>query len=379
MKINCQKEDLLYGVQSVFKAISTKNTLPILGGIMLIAENDQLIFKATDLEIAIECIINVDVEQSGVVVVQGKYFNEMVRNLPDGDVTLHSMDEKQINIIYGQSGKKAESSLNCFDPEEFPALPEVTGEISGNIPAEVFKRLVRQVSIAAATDEIRPIFTGILVDLKPQQITMVATDTHRLAVGKGVWQGEGEGKFILPARTMVEISRLLAEGDSSININISKNQAHFCAKNITFTSMVINGQYPNYQQVLPAENLYTSKTVIDRKQLMETLGRAAIFVGENGKMKGNIAKLTWQNDNLSIVAGGADLGILEEDIYALLEGEEVEASYNVRYLLDVLKVINSEKIVMRLTGSLTPGIIMPDEVPDDESFLYLILPIRTTN
>lgn len=372
MRINCQKEDLLYGVQSVSKGISNKNTLPVLGGIMIQVTEDRLAFKSTDLEMAIECVINGDIIETGTVVVPGKYFSELVRYLPNCTITLISTEKEHLEIQYENS----QLFVNCFDPDEFPAFPQVKGEISGLIAPQTFRKLIRQVSIAAANDEVRPIFAGILVETTANQMLMIATDTHRLAIGKGNWQGKGSFSFLLPSRIMQEIARLAVNDDEMIKIIQSDNQVYFCFGNITFVSRVINGQYPDYRQVLPGENLYMLKASVDKHKLTESLERASLLGRDINKGKGSVVKLSLENNLMTVSADVPDTGKIKEEFKIELEGNSLEANYNSKYLLEALKTMEDESIIMRLTGPTTPGILMPDEDEDDPSYIYLILPIR---
>jgi len=383
MKINCQKEDLLYAVQAVARAVSVKNTLPVLGGIMIVAEEGRMIFRATDLEMAMECIINADVQEDGTVVVPGKYFNDLVKHLPSGDICLESLSNQQMMVSYEQS----QISVHCFDPEEFPSLPQIEGHVHGEIPAPVFRRLVRQVSIAAASDEIRPIFTGLLTKISDNKLVVVATDTHRLAIGEGSWQGKGETTAILPNRTMQEIARLAINDEEPVVITAGRNQVYFSLGNITFVSRIINGQYPDYRQVLPMENLYVSRAVVNRQRLLDALERASLLSRDAVRGKGNIVKLHWQEDIFTVSADVPDVGYIKEEMSCFLQGEEMEANYNARYLIEALRVIEEENIIIRLTGPTTPGIILPDHMQEaskkaegqEEEYTYLILPVRISN
>lgn len=384
MKVNCQKEDLLYAVQAVARAVSAKNTLPVLGGIMIVAEEGRMIFRATDLEMAMECIINADVPEEGMVVVPGKYFNDLVRHLPSGDICLESLSNQQMMVSYEQS----QISVHCFDSEEFPSLPQVEGHVRGEIPTAVFRRLVKQVSIAAASDEIRPIFTGLLTKIYENKLVVVATDTHRLAIGEGSWQGKGETTAILPNRTMQEIARLAVNDEEPIVITAGRNQVYFSLGNITFVSRIINGQYPDYRQVLPMENLYVSRAVVNRQRLLDALERASLLSRDAVRGKGNIVKLHWKEDILTVSADVPDVGYIKEDMVCFLQGEEMEANYNARYLIEALRVIEEENVIIRLTGPTTPGIILPDYmqegnkkagVQEEEPYIYLILPVRISN
>ncbi len=371
MRIQCQKEDLLYGVQNVARAVSAKNTLPVLGGILIVAEEGRLIFRATDLEMSIECVVGGEIEEPGSLVVPGKYFSELVRYLPNCPITLES-NGQQLSVHYEQS----QVTVNCFDVDEFPTLPPVEGQTVGRVAPAVFRRLVRQTVIAAAADEIRPVFAGILLELTADQLTLVATDTHRLAISRGGWQGSGEASFILPNRTMQEVARLAVGDEELITITAGKNQAFFSLGNITFTSRVVSGQYPEYGQVLPSEKLYNHRAVVNKQRLLEALERAGLFAREAGRSKPNMVRLHWQDDLLTMTADVPDMGRIKEEMPILLEGEGLEAGYNARYLTEALKVMEGERIIMRLTGPTTPGIIMPEENAEDEEYIYLILPIR---
>ena len=374
MQINCLKEDLLFGIQAVARAVSGKNTLPILGGIMIVAENGNLTFRATDLEMAIECVLPADIAEEGVVVVPGRYFSELVRYLPNCNIVLKSNGSDILTVQYEEN----QITVHCFDPEEFPALPQVEGHIQGQMAAAVFRRLVKQVSIAAATDEIRPIFAGIYMELNEKEVVMVGTDTHRLAIGRGGWQGNGAHTLILPNRTMQEIARLAVNDEEPVKIIAGTNQAYFCIGNITFITRVINGQYPEYQHVLPSENLYITKSYVNRQRFLEALERAALLGKDSNRGRGSIVRLQFENDLLTISADVPDMGRIKEEIGISLEGNMLEVSYNSKYLMDALRVLESETVILRLTGATTPGIIMPDEPEGEASYLYLILPIRVS-
>ncbi|MCL1816899.1 MAG: DNA polymerase III subunit beta [Clostridiales bacterium] len=380
MKLTVQKEDILYAVNAVGRAISTKNTLPILSGILLEAPADlpgKLILRSTDLDLAMECFIDAEVEEFGKVVAPGRYLQEMVRHLPEGAVSFNAKNAEELILSYEQS----EIAVRCLDPEEFPVLPTAEGNIKGQIAVAVFRRMVKQVSIAAATDDVRPLFTGILIELAGSKLIMVASDTHRLAIAVDNWQGEGdmEAKLILPCRTMQEIGRLAQGDEGLVEIVASRNQAFFRLGNITFVSRVISGQYPDYHQVLPSPTLYNCHTFIQREKLMESLERAALLSRETARGKANIVSLNWCEENLILSAESPEVGHIHEELPATLTGESTEASYNARYLLDALKVIDEENVSFHLTGSTTPGIILPNDAEIEESaYTYLVLPVRVS-
>ncbi|MCL1975577.1 MAG: DNA polymerase III subunit beta [Firmicutes bacterium] len=378
MKLIVQKEDLLYAVNAVSRAISNKNTLPILGGIMMITTESlpgKLVLSGTDLEMAIECLIDADVQENGRIVAPGRYFQDLVRYLPEGPVTLFSENTNELLLSYEQS----EVAIRCNDPEEFPALPTAEGNIRGQIAVSTFRRMVKQVSVAAATDVVRPLFTGILLELTGSKLVMVASDTHRLAIAEDIWQGENitEIKLILPCRTMLEIAKLAVSDEGMIEIVASRNQAFFRFENLTFATRVISGQYPDYHQVLPASSLYCCHTTIQREKLIESLERASLLSRDAVRGKTNIVCLNWREEGLLLTADSPEVGHIYEELAAIVEGTQIESSYNARYLLDALKVMDNEQVSFHLTGESTPGIILPEGSEQEQSpYTYLVLPVR---
>ncbi|MCL2816857.1 MAG: DNA polymerase III subunit beta, partial [Clostridiales bacterium] len=263
--------------------------------------------------------------------------------------------------------------VRCFDAEEFPALPVMEGKIKREMPAPLFRRMVKQVAVAAASDEIRPLFTGILLDMQQEKLVMVATDTHRMAVGECSCGGEEEAKVILPCRNMQEIARLAVNDDEPVYIVTDKNQVYFRTGSITFISRVISGQYPEYKQVLPAPSLFSAQASLEKQKFLEALERASLVVRETGRLKGNAVRLQWLEEVMFLSADVPDVGKIKEEIKTFFEGKPLESSYNARYLLEALRVMEGERVVMRLTGATSPSIIVPE---DNQDYIYLVLPLR---
>ena len=375
MKIELLREDLLYAVNAVERAVSSKNTLPVLSGIMIAARGNQLSFRATDLEVAIECVINASIEEEGELVAPGRKLSALAKGLASGPLTLESVGEEQLKISY----QRGQIAMPCYTTEEFPVLPPREGEIQGTIPSRLFKKMVRQSSIAAANDELRPVFTGIMLEVDGPRLTMVATDTHRLTVCNGVWQGEGKAAVIVPQKVMQEIARLAANDDDNIIITISKSQIFFSFANLSVTSRLIVGQFPDYRQVLPEEDLFTSQILIQRQQLIESLELASVISREIARGRGNVVRLRLDQDSINIYSSSPDDGTFDENQPAQINGERITLNYNARYLLDALRVIDEDQVQIRLTGVNTPGVITAaDEngAAKSDDFLYLVLPVR---
>lgn len=367
MKIICTKSDLVYGVHTVQRAVSTKNTMPILDGILIEANNDKIIFKATNLEIGIICSINAETIETGSIVLPSRYFGELVKKLPDIPIHIETNENHTANITYGESS----TSINGYDPEEFPVLPHISSNKLIKIPGDLFKNMVKQVVIAISRDEARPIFTGILTDIGTNGVKLIGTDTHRLAYRSNTIQTKLEMKEIIPGKTLAEVSKLI-ENEEPVSISFDQNQVLFQTENISIISRIINGQFPDYNQVIPSN--YTTNVRIDTKAFLQALERASLLVRENSQDKANVIKLSISGNHLTINSNAPDVGKLHEKIPAFIEGEDIKISFNSRYLLDVLKVIEDEEIYLQLTGSLSPGIIKP---VNQDNYLHLILPIRT--
>ena len=372
MRINLSKEDLFYGISSVNKAVAAKNSLPILGGIMIHAENNQVIFRATDLEMAIECVISADVPEEGEVVVPGRYFTDLVKCLPSCTVGLESADNMNLTMYYGQSL----INVRCFDAAEFPALPKADNAVKREIPAPLFRKIVRQTSIAAATDEIRPVFTGVLLEITEDKIKLIATDTHRMALCENECRGENTARVIIPAKNMQEFARLAVNDDEPVIIMVDKSQVYFYTGNITFISRVISGQYPDYRSVIPAPSAFIAEATADRNLFLDSIERASLITKDQSKVKGNTVKIQWKENVAFISADVPDVGNIMEEVPLSFKGEEFDCYFNGRYISETLRVIDKEKFIFRLTGPLTPAVIIPE---DDNTYLYLVLPIRTGN
>lgn len=368
MKIICSKENLLYGVQTVQKAVSNKNPLPILSGIHLKTQGNNLIFTATDLEIGIECIIPVTVLEEGSVVIPAKYIIEIARKLPDTKIEILVNNENNLTTIkYGQS----EFNIVGSNGDEFPVLPDIESDFNYALSIDLFKNMIRQVVFATSVDDNRPIFTGALLDIEDDNIVLVATDTHRLAFRKGkinFEENNNQVSVVIPGRTLNEISKLANSSDEKIFITITENQILFKLTDVCLVSRLIDGNYPNYKQVIP--NDFTTKLRVKTRELLEAVERASLLAKEGS----NIVKINIEENKLIINLNSPDVGRIHEEISIYNQGENNLIAFNSKYIIDVLKVIDAEEIYIEMSGSLSPGVITP---VDNENYLYLILPVRT--
>lgn len=367
MKISATKDNLAYGVQVVQRAVSSKNPLPILSGILLKAGNGNLTFTATDLEMGIECIVPVSVGQEGGVVLPARYFGEIVRKLPDLKIDVEvNRENYSTQIEYGHS----EFNLLGLSPEDFPILPTIDSDSTLTIKQDLFKNMIKQVSFATSADDNRPIFTGILMEVEDSEVKLVATDTHRLAYRTSMLesgQTENVKSVIIPGKTLNELNRIMTGDAENLKIAFGENQVVFEMPGVRLISRLIEGQFPNYKQVIPQG--CKTKIKVKTRDLLEASERASLLAKEGA----NVIKLTVSEGNMMINSNSPEIGKIEEQLAVEMEGEETQIAFNSKYLIDVLKVIDAEEILLELTGSLSPGIIKPVE---GDNYIYLILPIR---
>lgn len=366
MHIYTSREALLQGVSAVQRAVATKTTMPILAGIKLETINDNLVFSATDLDIAIQSTISITTITPGSVVVPAKYFIEMVKKLPDTKIEI-KVDElsHQMTVIYGNSQLK----LNGFDPQAYPLIPQIEADKIFSISSDLLRQMLKQVIFAVGFENNRPVFQGILFDCYQDNLTLVATDTHRLAMRKGRWSQGNVEEFsaIVPGKTMMEVLRLLPD-DEVVKLSFSQNQLAIQLPNTIIFSRLIEGQFPAYKQVIPAQ--WKSRMRIKTRELLETAERATLL---SSKEDASTIKLLVNQYQLEVHSASSAVGTLKEEIPIYLEGEETQIVFNTRYLIDVLRNLDSEEMTMELTGSISPGIIRPLE---NENYLYLLLPLR---
>jgi len=367
MKIICSKDNLLNGVQVVQRAVSSKNPLTILSGILITTEDNTLRLTATDLEIGIECSIPVTVLEPGSVVLPARYLGDIVRRLPDTKIEIITNHENYVTTLrYGQS----EFTIHGLAPDDYPLLPDIQGQQSYTVKADLFINMIKQVAFATSTDNNRPIFTGALLTIDDSKLTMVATDTHRLAFRQALLN-DGNGQHIsviIPGKTLNEISRIMVSDDSEIKMTVTDNQILFTADGVCLISRLVEGQFPNYQQVIPQG--YKSRVRVNVRDLAGATERAALLARDGS----SVIKFIVKPDYLIINSNTPDIGHAHEEINISLEGEELQIAFNSKYLLDVLKVIEAEEICIELNGPLSPGVIKNVET---DNYIYLILPIRT--
>ena len=361
LKAICERKDLFEAVQTVGHAVSGRSALPILSHIMIQGEGDGLRLLATDLELGISCRIpNARVQEGGALTAPARTLTEVLGNLPEKEVAI-SVDKSHTVHV---KCEKSEYKILGLPAEDYPHLPEVSDTVGFSIPQAKLREMIRQTRFAVGTDEGRPILTGILMVFDGETLKFVATDTHRLAVKTAlVKDGRGSQNAIVPARAMNELTRLLTDSEGEVKVTLSGNQVLFELPGdagVQIVSRLIEGQFPNYQRVIPAE--HHKRLTIPVQQLQRAVRRASIVARENAH------RVIFRSgeDNLILTAESQVVGNAYEEVEATREGDDVEIAFNSRYLLDVLDAVDTDTLHLELTEALKPGVIRPVPAPPKE-------------
>jgi DNA polymerase-3 subunit beta len=365
MKVTCERRELHEGLQTVARAVSGRSSLPILGNVLLEPKGEALRLAATDLELGIERLVPARVGEPGSVTLPARTLSEIVGVLPEDDVTI-AADISGGDVVI--TCRRSEYRIHGLPAEEFPVLPEVGSEATFSLAEGELSRMIRQTIFAAASDDTRPILTGVYTVLSDSHLVMVATDTHRLALRQGAAsEASGEVAVIIPARALSELSRgLEPEGEQSVQVRLDKNQVMFRTEQLTVVSRLIEGQFPKYEKVVPSE--HTRKLTIPKDELQQAVRRAAVVARENSHR----IILRTAGELLTITAEEANLGRAHEEVEVIREGDDIQIAFNARYVLDVLGVLDAEGLYLEMTEPLRPAVFRP---VDGADYLMVIMPM----
>ena len=365
MNFTCPKRVFHEALQSVSRAVSTRSTLPILGHVLLEARDGQLKFTTTDLEIGMTCTLPLEVSEAGAVTVPERIIQDVVANLPDAEVTISS-DERNLLTV---SAAKSQYTIHGLPSAEFPSLPHVDRDTVISLPGSTIRDLVRKTLFAASTDEGRVILTGCLLSWDGQTATMVATDTHRLAIKRVVAAGQVKApvSVIIPSRALTELLRLLGNSDEPVEIVVGESQVLFASGRVHLVSRLIEGQFPAFERVIPQET--TKRMTANRSQLYDAVRRASIVA----RAESNKIILRTVDATLTISAETGEVGKAYEEVPVSLDGDVVEIAFNAEYLQDVLGVLESETVELGLSGPLNPGLLTADGEAD---YQYVVMPMQ---
>ncbi|MCL6472852.1 MAG: DNA polymerase III subunit beta [Firmicutes bacterium] len=362
MNISFTQSDLNSALQIVQRAVSAKSILPILSGILFNIDNGHVELCSTDLELSIKYRLAVEIKDDTPVVIPARLVSDIVKNLPDAKVDIYS-DAKSGSVKL--SCGSASFDINTYPVDDFPRFPELDSEKKITIGGKKFSAAVKQVIKAVSKDETRPVLCGILLTIDKGRLTMVTTDSYRLAVHESSVEGLADDiNVIIPARCMDEVARIC--GDEAIEIGLTKNQIYFSFGNVAIVSRLIEGNFPPYKQLLP--DSCDIRVKLNRDRMISALKRVSLLAHNNA-----LVKIKVEEKKIQVSAMTADVGSALEYIDANASGGEMEVAFNAQYLIDGLSSINEEEVFLELNSPLKPGIIRPAVAQD---FLYLAMPVR---
>ena len=362
LRITCQKSALASALGVVSRAVSSRGAVQVLGGILLQAEDGRLSLAATDMEISIRSSLEGELEGDASVVVPGRLLTDLVRLLPSETVTLAY--EEGEGVLSVTSGSHS-SRLNVFSAEDFPRLPPLDVPLQ-EIDAAALLATIDKVGRAASRDESRPVLTGVLVRFEGAKLVMAATDSYRMSVKETELETEAAAELeaIVPARALTELSRI-AQDSAELQIGVQENHVVFGAGDVWLTTRRIDGQFPNYKQLLP--ETFEHEVALPREEFLEVVRRASVMAQRNSPLR-----LRFAEGEVTVSAQTQDVGEAKESLPVPFTGEALEIGFNPEFLRDGLESVDTDEIALRLISPLRPGLLRSEE----EAFSYLIMPIR---
>jgi DNA polymerase-3 subunit beta len=374
MKVTVLQENLARGLGIVSRAVSPRSTLPVLANVLIATDEGRLRLSATNLELGITCWIGAKIEEDGSTTVPARTFSDLVGTMPDPQVSLTLNAQTQtLNIRSGASI----NDVKGIDAQEFPPLPVPDFENAILINVADLKEMIQQVAFAASTDEARPVLMGVLVTVEKDTVTMAAADGFRLSVRKATLSTPVTASVsaIIPARALNELARIASDGDQMIQMILPKGrgQVVFRVKDVELVSQLIDGTFPDYQQIIPRS--YKSRTLVATASLLKACRQAEIFAREGS----NVVRLNiktngeMQPGEVEISAHSEETGSNETLVEATVDGIPLLIAFNVKYLREVLEVIKSPNVAIETSAQNAPGVVRP---VGDDHFLHVIMPMH---
>ena len=367
MNLTISKEQIINGLQSVQNVVSTRTTLPILSNVLLRADNDRLELTATDLDVTVVCSVEAKVKKPGASTVPVKRLFGIVRELNNAEIDLDVDDKHNCVIRSGPSFYR----INGLSADEFPPLQTFKEDKKVTLQQETLKGMLKKTSFAISSDESRYVLNGIYISLKDHKLTMVATDGRRLALAdeEADIDEKSQGEFIVPSKTVNELNRLLQD-KGEVDLRFAENQASFTLRDeknnsVLIITKLIEGNYPNYRQVIPAET--KERIALPREEFLHALRRAEIMTSE----KSNSVKLTFGKNRMEITANSPEVGEAKESMAVNYKGAEIAIAFNPKYMIEPLTALSNDEVFLEIIDELSPGVLKING-----PFLYVVMPMR---
>lgn len=377
MKVTVLQENLTHGLNVVSRAVSPRSTLPVLANVLVATDEGRLRLSATNLELGITCWIGAKIEEEGSTTVPARTFTELVSTLSDQQVEMNLSVRTQTLNVHGGSSN---TDLKCIDSQEFPPMPVVDTDDGISLNVSDLREMIRQVAFAASSDEARPILTGVLFTVSGDQITMAAADGFRLSVRKAELSSPVARPIsvVIPARALNELARIITDKDQSLTMHLpsGRGQVIFRMKDTELVSQLIEGSFPDYEQIIPRSN--ETRTVLSTSAFLKACKQAEIFAREGsniarihikpgGEMEPGLVEISGQSE---------ETGFNQTSVDASIEGKETLIAFNVRFLREVLDVITTPNVALETTKETSPGVLRP---VGEDGFVHVIMPMHLGN
>ena len=379
MKLSVMQENLSKALSVVSRAVAVRTTLPITNNVLLAVEDGRLKLAATNLEIAITQWIGAKVEREGAITVPARILNEFVNSLPNGHIEIELLPRQRSLQL---KCARFEARIAGVDAEEFPPLPDIDNGVTVQIDPEALRRVISRVAFAAATEDSRPVLTGVNAVLEGSTLTLAAADGYRLSVDRAPIMGNVADRIaiIIPAKAMNEVIRLMSDARDAVTmtVNAARSQVLFKSENTRLTSQLIQGTFPNYSQLIPADR--ATRTVVDADEFLRATKAAAIFARDaSGIVRLQMTPVdampaaeSAPKGKLMVSARAEELGDDFGEIDANVDGAEAKIAFNAKYLIDILNVLGKGEIALDTNSPSSPGVIRP---LTDENFIHVVMPM----
>lgn len=371
MKFECSAQDLLYGLINATRALSARPAMQILEGVLLRTDDDGVTLQCSDGSLSIRAFVKANVLEIGEVILPGRLLTEIVRKLPEGTVSFSMNDKLAVSIRCGQS----RSTITGVSTDEFPQMKDLINTFALHFPQKKLRDMISKVTFAIAIQESRQALTGCLMEVTKQELRLVGLDGFRLALQQMhdtfvLPDGKDEIKAIIPGRVMNELVHIMDDDDGMATFHIDTTHLMAVIGSTTLVTSLLAGEYINYRQILPTA--WQSRVTVKRKELQDAIDRASLIAKEG---KNNLIRMKATQNEL-LITSNSELGDVQENLEAHLEGEDIEIAFNSRYINDVIKNVDEECCTLCMNTSVSPCVISP---LDGDSYLYLVLPVRVYN
>jgi len=377
VKLSVMQENLARGLAVVSRAVSTRGTLPVLANVLLRTEDGGLKLTATNLEIGITYWVPGKIETDGATTVPARLFADLVSSLPGSERV--DLELQGADVLHVRAGRFA-THIKGIDADEFPAIQTAGERPTTRVAQKVLRRALSETIFAAASDEARPILTGVLARFEGDRLTLAAADNYRIAVRTvDILDPVESVSVVIPARALAELARVLSDTDDPVELVLAqaRNQVLFHVEGVDLVSRLIDGQFPNYQQVLPQS--HATRAELEREELLRAVRPAALIASSSANIvKLRIGQENGQTDGDAgvMVTATADVGDYEGAVEAAVEGDGTTIAFNARYLADVLTNVDADRFAIELNGPLSPGVFRP---VGDDAYVHVVMPVRTTS